>query len=169
MIEEKLDYLSEKVDQVHQAVEDLDCGGDGSGSDDTGMKIPLKIFEYFTIFFSVILIAGGYSDDYGYLSSVELYNPKTSFSCYLPSLPAWRVAPVSSGLLVCGGYEPDCVEFSGGAWSTADQLNDDRVGSSGWESSQGFVIMGGTSDPSSAVILREGYSEELFTLSPGRQ
>ena len=42
MIEEKLDYLSEKVDQVHQAVEDLDCGGDGSGSDDKGMKVAVK-------------------------------------------------------------------------------------------------------------------------------
>ena len=41
MIEEKLDYLSEKVDQVHQAVEDLDCG-DGSGSDDKGMKVAVK-------------------------------------------------------------------------------------------------------------------------------
>ena len=42
MIEEKLDYLSEKVDQVHQAVEDLDCGGDGSGSEDKGMKVAVK-------------------------------------------------------------------------------------------------------------------------------
>ena len=118
----------------------------------------------------MILIAGGYSLDYGYISSVELYNPKTSFSCYLPSLPASRFAPVSSGLLVCGGSNTDdCVEFSGGAWSTAFQLNDIRLYSSGWESSQGFVIMGGNTDPSSAVILRDGYSEELFTLSPGRQ
>ena len=43
MIEEKLDYLSEKVDQVHQAVEDLDCGGYSSGSDDKGMKVAVKM------------------------------------------------------------------------------------------------------------------------------
>ena len=42
MIEEKLDYLSEKVDQVHQAVEDLDCGGYDSGSEDKGMKVAVK-------------------------------------------------------------------------------------------------------------------------------
>ena len=120
----------------------------------------------------MILIAGGYSNDYGYLSSVELYNPKTSFSCYLPSLPSypnWRLGPVSSGLLVCGGsYTDDCVEFSGGAWSTAYQLPDARYYSSGWESSQGFVIMGGSTTDPTSVILREGYSEEIFTLSPGR-
>ena len=42
MIEEKLYYLSEKVNEVHQAVEDLYCGADGSGSEDKGMKVAVK-------------------------------------------------------------------------------------------------------------------------------
>jgi len=151
MIEEKLYYLSEKLNEVHQAVEDLDCGGYDSGSED-----------------KVILIAGGYSNNHEYISSVELYNPKTSSSCFLPSLPASRFDPVSSGLRVCGGNIRDCVEFSGGTWTTVVQLTDDRMGSSGWESSQGLVIMGGYDSLDTAEIVRDGYSEELFTLSPPR-
>ena len=101
---------------------------------------------------------------------MELYNPKTSSSCFLPNLPAWRLAPVSSGLRVCGGSwnTQDCLEFTGGTWTTTVQLTDDRWGSSGWESSQGLVIIGGWDRADTAEIVRDGYSEELFTLSPPR-
>ena len=116
------------------------------------------------------MIAGGYGYS-NYENSVELYNPKTGYSCFLPSLPASRYAAVASGLKVCGGswYSTDCVLYSGGYWGTANLLTDYRVGSGIWESSHGPVILGGYDQVNTAEELIGDYSaEEHFQLSSGR-
>ena len=116
------------------------------------------------------MIAGGYGSR-GYDLSVELYNPKTGYSCFLPSLPAYRTAPVASGLKVCGGSwdSTDCVLYQGGYWRTANILTDYRVGSGLWESSHGPVILGGYDQTYTAEELIGDYSaEEHFELSSGR-
>ena len=116
------------------------------------------------------MIAGGYGSR-GYDYTVELYNLKTGYSCFLPSLPEYRDASVSSGLKVCGGSFDTkyCVEYRGGYWVTANLLTDYRVYSSLWESSHGPVILGGYYESNTAEELIGDYSaEEHFQLSSAR-
>jgi len=129
-IEEKLDALCDKVEDIQEAVQE--CNG--------------KEKE------QVIMVAGGGS------TSVQLYNPKTGFSCFIPPLLYPKVSPVASGLRVCGGsYDnKNCVEFQGGDWvGPPPYLMDYRIGSSGWDSYQGLVLMGGFSQLGTTEILRD--------------
>ena len=116
------------------------------------------------------MIAGGYGYS-NYLDSVELYNPKTGESCFLPSLPEDRNFAVASGLKVCGGSwdSTDCVLYRGGFWGTANLLTDYRFGSSLWESSHEPVIMGGYYETNTAEELIGDYSaEKRFDLTSSR-
>ena len=120
--------------------------------------------------FPVIMIAGGVYNDWGNASSsVELYNPKTNSSCFITPLPANRSSSVASGLKVCGGsFNSSCVEFQGGTWSTSNQLLHPRNGSSGWNSSEGLVLLGGFSKPNTTEILKDYFSENNFNLTNPR-
>ena len=132
----------------------------------------------------MILVAGGVSTENGELRTVEVYNPKTGFSCFLTPLNLTRVFPVASGLKVCGGSRglgpggpKDCVEFlfeSEGKWKPSNRLIKPREGSSGWDSSQGLVLIGGWNQYDSvdltntAEILIEDYSQFIFNITPPR-
>ena len=137
----------------------------------------------------MILVAGGYSSETlggfsGVLRSVEVYNPRTGYSCFLSPLPSDRVSPVASGLKVCGGsYDlKDCYEFvfelgenwtlyntvETSGWNISNTLLSHRVGSSGWDSSRGQVLIGGWNQPNTAEILTEGYSQYIFNITPPR-
>ena len=115
----------------------------------------------------VILIAGGYTD------TVELYNPKTGFSCCLTPLPSYRYGPVVSGLRVCGGGYRDCIKFlfeGEGVWNPSNSLLSPREFSSGWDSSAGLVLIGGYDQPGTSEILigDEFYSQYSFNITPPR-
>ena len=117
----------------------------------------------------MILIAGGFASELD-LRSVELYNPKTGFSCFITPLPDYLsyLSPVASGLKVCGGGNRDCVEFYfefEGIWNASNTLLDSREASSGWGSSQGLVLMGGYTSQNTTEILVEDYSRYHFNLT----
>ena len=150
----------------------------------------------------MILVAGGWSSETllgysGTLRSVEVFNPRTGYSCFLSPFPDPRFSTVASGLKSCGGSFDlkDCygfvfefgengtfyntVETSG--WNRSNTLLSHRVGSSGWDSSQGLVLIGGwncrPNHPqcgnradltNTAEILIEDKSEYIFNITPPR-
>ena len=132
----------------------------------------------------MILVAGGYSSESGYFRSVEVYNPRTGYSCVLSPFPSNRQGTVASGLKVCGGRfdHKDCYEFvfelgenwtlyntvETSGWNISNTLLSIRVGSSGWNSSQGLVLIGGNDQPNTAEILIEDKSEYIFNITPPR-
>ena len=127
-----------------------------------------KGFKFQCLNVPVILIAGGFNELEGVLQSAELYNPKTGFSCFITALPTARFNPVASGLTVCGGGESDCVEFlfeGEGVWNLESPLDGQRVGSIGWNSSEGLVLIGGIYQPDNAELVGSGI---IFNISPPR-
>ena len=116
----------------------------------------------------MILIAGGFASELD-LRSVELYNPKTGFSCFITQLPDYRFAPVASGLNVCGGGESSCLSFEPqGSWAASVLLVDPRMGSIGWNSSQGLVLIGGVTQPDTAESGPK-HSQNIFNIYPQRR
>merc|ERR1712066_621754 len=114
-----------------------------------------------------IMVMGGF-----YPTSVELYNPATNFSCYLPDLPSNRFSTVNHEFLVCGGggssTSSSCLLLVNGTWTSAHTLYSSRVRSSIWDSSKGLVIMGGLSSSAenTAELLKDDFSSEYsFSLS----
>ena len=127
-----------------------------------------KGFKFQCLNVPVILIAGGFNELEGVLQSAELYNPKTGFSCFITALPTARFNPVANGLTVCGGGESSCFEFffeSDGVWSPNQPLDDPRVGSIGWNSSRGLVLIGGYPQSDTAELVGSG---NIFNISPPR-
>ena len=105
--------------------------------------------------------------DYTGSKSVELYDPATKFSCYLPDLPSSRYSTVNHEFLVCGGYGggdrySNCLQFVNGTWAPAHKLNTGRYLSSIWDSSKGLVIMGGWYNRNTAELLKDDFSSEYY-------
>merc|ERR1712051_369044 len=87
VIGDKVDALSEKIDEMMETLE-------GECTPTPPMTPPTTP----PTADQAIMVMGGF-----YPTSVELYNPATNFSCYLPDLPANRYSTVNHGFLVCGG------------------------------------------------------------------
>ena len=104
---------------------------------------------------------------------MELYNPKTGFSCFITPLPEPVLNPVASGLKVCGGaeYSRNCVEFSlelEGSWNISNTLQQNNGGSSGWDSPQGLVLIGGGFGSDRAEMLIGDHSQYIFNITTPR-
>ena len=121
----------------------------------------------------MILVAGGYSSESGYFRSVEVYNPRTGYSCVLSPFPSNRQGTVASGLKVCGGaeYSRNCVEFSlelEGSWNISNTLQQNNGGSSGWDSPQGLVLIRGGFGSDRAEMLIGDHSQYIFNITTPR-
>ena len=86
-----------------------------------------------SLYISAQVVVGGYDDDSGYLSSVELFPHPSSENCFVPNLPTPRtlhsLSLLSEGrLVVCGGRDHEayaygldsCISWAAGnaSWTT---------------------------------------------------
>ena len=80
----------------------------------------------------VMLIAGGITHGYNWLSSVEIFDPSNpSLTCTLPDMNVTRYFHAAAGLTVCGDHDDgsqSCETWDGGGgqWTVSHQLHQKR-------------------------------------------
>ena len=111
-----------------------------------------------------ILLSGGIGAE----SSVEIFDPDTGHSCFLPSLPEdnKRYGHTMDNNVICGGDDylvakTTCLTFSSGNWESTPLL-EERSGHCSWEIEEGTLVMGGASSPATSEIV--GREEQSFLL-----
>lgn len=118
----------------------------------------------------VIMVSGGEGEGRR-LNSAEIYLAGTGIlkggGCRIPNMPSRRSGTVTKEFLVCGGrgaHVRDCVIFNpeSGRWEEAHKLNQDREGSSAFDSSRGLVIMGGGGASTTTEILRNDLTSDPY-------
>ena len=120
-----------------------------------------------------VLISGGYNGQP--LQFVEIYNPVSNTTCYLPQLPERRDFLTQDGELACGGWgggntDLTCVKFSSnsGTWTESHSLRQRRAYHVSWDTKDGVYLMGGADFSSSHyttdLVKEDGTVENGFSL-----
>ena len=102
---------------------------------------------------------------------MELYSLQSRSSCRLASLPGGESSHSQHQNIICGVGTDDsqCWSLKDGTWSTFNQLDGNRVGSSVWPVSDGLVVLGGCCDDddtltTAVLATTDGEVRQLFTL-----
>ena len=129
-----------------------------------------------------LLITGGTVGDSGApeaaLKSVELFNPVTKSSCFLPQLAERRRYHTLDGGVLCGGelefgsHQNSnshiltlCETFTNGKWIHSHTLKFKRRSHVSWTTSSGVYLIGGFRSPYTSEIVKEdGTVTEGFKL-----
>ena len=152
--EAKIDLIPEKIEEVHsevkevkEIVEDIQ----DSVTPTEGNTIT-PYFQDITVkcLHAGILTVGGYGTS-GFLSTAEIFNPKTGRSCKIGDIPVATYGLSLCGNLACGGWgsQQSCSRFDGAGTFTALSvtLREERVYHLCWQLQSGEVLLlgGGTS------------------------
>ena len=127
------------------------------------------------MYFSAILITGGYNN--GYLKSAEMFLPSSNTTCSLPELPEKRGQHTQDGGLACGGNDSsmrtNCDRWTAGNWTrTSHTLRAARYNHMSWSTAEGVFLIGGWSSASqktSELVKEDGSVEEGFALKYNTQ
>ena len=126
-----------------------------------------------------IIISGGQSystDDLDAGTSVNLLSEEGYYLCSLPRLAGIRRYHTQTGLVACGGGDPDadpgieyqtrtCDTFSHGKWRESHNLMFQRYKHAAWASPLGVILMGGYYSPFTTELLNnDGTSQPMFDL-----
>ena len=121
------------------------------------------------MYFSAILITGGYNN--GYLKSAEMFLPSSNTTCSLPELPEARYYHTQNNDLACGGpssnTQSTCVKWSSesGSWTQSHTLRQSRFWHVSWATEDGVYLMGGTSSRTTELVKEDGSVEDGFSLN----
>ena len=126
------------------------------------------------MYFSAILITGGYNGDY--LKSAEMFLPSSNTTCSLPQLPEGRYDHTQDGGpgLACGGPFSStwnsCDRWIVGTWTrTSHTLREKRGDHLSWSTAEGVFLIGGWDSlgwdgMTSELVKEDGSVEEGFAL-----
>ena len=115
------------------------------------------------------------------LSSAEIWNPQTGYSCFLPNLPEGRFEHSQDGPLLCGdgpykypeGHKNDeCIKFDIkiGNWTKSHTLPESRSDHASWTppSGKGTYLIGdwivNPNTKTSVIVKADGSVEKGFDL-----
>jgi len=101
-----------------------------------------------------IILSGGQDSD-----SVEVFDPSSGQSCFLPSLPEIIYGHSMHNTLVCGGggdlQTQTCLALVSGNWVPNHSLVEKRIFHSGWDSELGVILMGGYESLNTSEIVAD--------------
>ena len=125
-----------------------------------------------------ILVAGGRTQANTFAdSSVEVLHLNGTSWCQMPNLNYGRARASMSGFMICGGAtdtnsvnrDNTCSTMNGnGEWSESITLTKHRYAHSSWQTSRGFMLLGGhkrfSGEPNSTDLVSNLQSQASFPL-----